>query len=221
MINNLNKKRVVAIGAHPDDIEFGCSGTLMRHRKAGDEITMVVMTNSKSVDGVTGKVIRSNDELFQETKEAADIIGGRLIMLSFEDLRVPFSLESVSDVQRVLEAAKADTVYTHWAGDSNQDHIATYRASVAAARYVKNVYCYEQIPIPRHTENEMKPTYYSDISNEFEDKIKVANCHKSQIDKYAKVGLDVPKNLKTLAMFRGIQANVQYAEAFQVLKSVT
>tara|TARA_R110000823_G_scaffold192681_5_gene324271 strand:- start:3341 stop:4006 length:666 start_codon:yes stop_codon:yes gene_type:complete len=221
MINNSNKKKVVAIGAHPDDIEFGCSGTLMRHLKAGDDVTMVIMTNSQSIDGVSGEVIRSSDELYQETKEAADIIGGRLLMLSFQDLRVPFSLESVSDVQRVLQATNADTVYTHWAGDSNQDHIATYRASVAAARYVKNIYCYEQIPIPRHTENEMKPTYYSDITEEFEDKIKVAKCHKSQIEKYAMVGLDVPKNLKTLAMFRGIQANVEYAEAFQVLKSVS
>ena len=193
----------------------------MRHLKAGDDVTMVIMTNSQSIDGVSGEVIRSSDELYQETKEAADIIGGRLLMLSFQDLRVPFSLESVSDVQRVLQATNADTVYTHWAGDSNQDHIATYRASVAAARYVKNIYCYEQIPIPRHTENEMKPTYYSDITEEFEDKIKVAKCHKSQIEKYAMVGLDVPKNLKTLAMFRGIQANVEYAEAFQVLKSVS
>ena len=55
------KKRVMAIGAHPDDIEFGCGGTLYKHKQNGDNIVMVVMTNTKSVNGVTGKSLRTKE----------------------------------------------------------------------------------------------------------------------------------------------------------------
>ena len=54
---------VMAIGAHPDDIEFGCSGTLMRHVSANDNVVYVCMTSTQSVDATTGKTIRTEDEL--------------------------------------------------------------------------------------------------------------------------------------------------------------
>ena len=133
MIFHETKKNVMAVGAHPDDIEFGCSGTLMRHVQAGDDVTIVVMTNSQSVDGVTGKVIRTDAQLYEETGNAADIIGAELVVLSYTDLYIPFSLDSVSEIERYIKRDQIDTLYTHWAGDSNQDHIATYKASIAAA----------------------------------------------------------------------------------------
>lgn len=91
---------------------------------------------------------------------------------------------------------------------------------MAAARYVPNVFCYEQIPVPRQSANQMTTNYYIDITDTFEDKIKASECHQSQIVKYSKAGFDVPDNLKTLARFRGIQARCKYAEAFQVIKQV-
>ena len=91
---------------------------------------------------------------------------------------------------------------------------------MAAARYVKNIYCYEQIPIPRHTDNPMRVNTYTDISDSFDDKIKAAECHQSQFKKYKAAGFDVTENLTTLAKFRGIQANCKYAEGFQVIKQV-
>ena len=54
------KNRIMAIGAHPDDIEFGCGGTLLKHKLNGDFIVYVCMTNTESVDGTTNTVIRSD-----------------------------------------------------------------------------------------------------------------------------------------------------------------
>ena len=221
MIFSHKRQNVLAIGAHPDDVEFGCSGTLIRHSHSGDNVTVLVMTNSASVDGTTGMTIRTHDQLNKETNEAAERMEADLRFLDFRDLHVPFSFDSVSGIEKIIKELNVDIMYTHWAGDSNQDHIATYKASVAAARYVKNVFCYEQIPIPRHTENEMKPTMYSDITREFEGKLLVAKSHDSQLKKYAAAGFNVLENLETLAKFRGIQAGVEYAEAFQVIKTVT
>ena len=143
-----------------------------------------------------------------------------LEFLDFKDLHVPFSFKSVSNLDKIIQKYNVDTIYTHWAGDSNQDHIATFKSTMAAARYVRNVYCYEQIPIPRLSENEMKINYYIDISDYMEDKIEVAKCHESQIKKYKKVGFDIPSRLRVLAEFRGIQANCKYAEGFHIIKKV-
>jgi N-acetylglucosamine malate deacetylase 1 len=212
---------IMAIGAHPDDIEFGCSGTLMRHINVGDNVVYVCMTNTESKSGTTGDVLRTNDELFDEVRCATDKMGIKITeFLDFKDLHVPFSFDSVSTLDRLIQKYKIDTIYTHWAGDSNQDHISTYKSTMAAARYVRNVYCYEQIPIPRLTENEMTINYYVDISDYMKDKIQVAECHKSQIKKYKKIGFNVPNRLRVLAEFRGIQANCKYAEGFHLIKGV-
>ena len=212
---------VMAIGAHPDDIEFGCGGTFIKHKDKGHTVIYVCMTDTESVDATKGKVIRSESQLKSETQCAADILGvDNIFYLPFKDLHVPFSFESVSALETLIKQYNIDTIYTHWSGDSNQDHIATFKTTMAAARDVRNVYCYEQIPIPRHTDNPMRINSYTDISDSFDDKIKAAECHQSQFKKYKEAGFDVTENLTTLAKFRGIQANCQYAESFQVIKQV-
>lgn len=214
-------KKVMAIGAHPDDIEFGCGGTLMRHVKAGDDVVYVCMTNTESKSGTTGDVLRTHNQLLEEVKCATDKLGvSNLEFLDFKDLHVPFSFKSVSELDKIIQRYKVDTIYTHWAGDSNQDHIATFKSTMAAARYVRNVYCYEQIPIPRQSENPMNINYFVDIDTTFDQKIVSAECHKSQFEKYKQVGFDVSKNLKLMAQYRGIQANCKYAEGFHIIKKV-
>ena len=212
---------VMAIGAHPDDIEFGCGGTLMRHVKAGDDVVYVCMTNTESKSGTTGDVLRTHNQLLEEVKCATDKLGiNNLKFLDFKDLHVPFSFKSVSELDKIIQKYDVDTIYTHWAGDSNQDHIATFKSTMAAARYVRNVYCYEQIPIPRQSENPMNINYFVDIDTTFDQKIVSAECHKSQFEKYKQVGFDVSKNLKLMAQYRGIQANCEYAEGFHIIKKV-
>ena len=214
-------KHVMAIGAHPDDIEFGCGGTLLKHKKRGDKVIYVCMTGTQSIDKTTNKIIRSHEQLTSETECAVGILGvDEIHYLPFTDLTLPFSLESVSELEKLIKQYEIDTIYTHWAGDSNQDHINTFKTTMAAARYIPNVYCYEQIPIPRLTENLININYYVNIDNTFHDKIKAAKCHKSQFDKYKKVGFDVGKNLKRMAEYRGIQANCKYAEGFHIIKKV-
>ena len=214
-------KHVMAVGAHPDDIEFGCGGTLLKHKKRGDKVIYVCMTDTQSVDKTTNKVIRSHKQLKDETQCAADALGvDEIHYLPFEDLNVPFSIESVSELEKLIKKYEIDTIYTHWTGDSNQDHIATFKATRAAARYVPNVYCYEQIPIPRLSENLMSINYYVNIDTTFDQKIVAAECHKSQVKKYKEVGFDVTENLTTLAKYRGIQACCKYAEGFQIIKKV-
>lgn len=214
-------KSVMAIGAHPDDIEFGCSGTLLKHKRAGDFVVYVCMTHTESNDGVNEKVIRSEEDLVSETAKSTKILGvDDMRFLPFKDLEVPFSFDSVCALEKLISNYNVDTIYTHWAGDSNQDHIATFKTTMAAARYVKNVYCYEQIPILRLSENPMQVNYYVDITDHMQKKLSASIAHESQIKKYTLKGFNVEENLITLAMYRGIQAGCKYAEAFTVIKHV-
>jgi N-acetylglucosamine malate deacetylase 1 len=213
-------KHVMAVGAHPDDIEFGCGGSLYKHKLQGDSIVMVIMTNTESISGVTGENLRTVDELYTETKKTTDILDCDLEFLPFTDLHVPFNFESVSQLEKLMIDYQVDTIYTHWGGDTNQDHIATLQTTMASARLLPNVLCYEQLPVPRITNVYPTANYYIDVTDTFDYKIEICKHHDSQIKKYSKQGFDVIDGLKVLARYRGNQIGVKYAEAFDVLKMV-
>ena len=213
-------KNVLAIGAHPDDIEFGCFGTLKKHKDQGDNVTLLVMTQSDVKDAHTGKVTRDSIISQKEASSAAEILGADLILGPFQDTKVPFDSKSVKFIENIVKEKNINWVYTHWAGDTHQDHINTLNATMAAARLVKNVLCYEQVPLPRMSTTHPVANYYVDITDTIDFKLIGCNRHKSQIDKFKEHGFDMLGNVETLAKFRGNQCGLKYAEAFNILKLV-
>ena len=211
---------ILAIGAHPDDIEFVCFGTLKKHTNDGDNVTMVVMTQSDVKDAHTQEVTRDSSQSIIEAKLAADVIGAELILGPFQDTKVPFDNQSVAFLEKIIKERNIDIIYTHWGGDTHQDHINTLSATMAAGRLVKNVLCYEQVPLPRITTTYPVANYYVDITESFDYKLQGCLKHRSQIEKFKCHGFDMISNLETLAKFRGSQSGVKYAEAFNVLKIV-
>lgn len=212
-----HKKKVIAIGAHPDDVEIGCAGTLARHIDEGDDVTILHMTNTGYSNRITGEILRTPVQSRREAERAAKILGCDLIMLDFEEQKVPFDAYSVALVNSILDEREVDVVYTSWRGDSHQDHIATFKTVMAAARHIDNVYLYEQIPQPRTNELHVEPTYFVDITKYFEIKVKTIEAHESQVKKY---GDSVMDGVKSLARLRGVQCKRKYAEAFEVIKEV-
>ena len=211
---------VLAIGAHPDDVEFGCFGTLKKHINSGDKVTICLMSNSTVKDASTGKKTRTRENSIIEAQKSANFIGANLVMLDFQDTKIPFNNATVSKIEKLISKYKVDTVYTHWGGDTHQDHINTLNSTLAASRMVNNVFCYEQVPLPRVCMSYPVANYYVNITDSIENKIKACNYHKSQVNKYFSMGIDILDNIKTLAKYRGNQSNVMYAEAFNVLKIV-
>tara|TARA_Y100001963_G_C6791507_1_gene455704 strand:+ start:2177 stop:2827 length:651 start_codon:yes stop_codon:yes gene_type:complete len=213
-------KNVLAIGAHPDDIEFGCFGTLKKHKDQGDNVNLLVMTQSDVKDAHTGKLTRNSDISKDEAITAAKLLNAELILGPFQDTKVPFDSESIKFIENIIKEKKINWIYTHWAGDTHQDHINTLKTTMAAARLVKNVLCYEQVPLPRITTTYPVANYYVDITDTMDFKLIGCNQHRSQIDKFKEQGFDMLDNVKTLAKFRGNQCGLKYAEAFNVLKLV-
>ncbi len=112
---------VLAIGAHFDDLELGCSGTLIKHVQNGDKVTMLVITDSAYANP-SGHEIRSIEVARREGEEAASIIGAELICLDYKTFNVPFDDELGRKILNYIETLKIDVVYSHWVYDIHRGH---------------------------------------------------------------------------------------------------
>ena len=196
---------ILAFGAHPDDIEIGAGGTLSKYSGQGNNIMGVVATLPQD------KEVRRT-----ESEVAAKILGIRINLLdiSFNDLF--FSREFARRIDEVLGEYSPDVIFTHWNGDSHQDHNALTAGVIAAARANKcSVYMYEQTLPGGIVSTSFNAQMYIDISYTMDKKINSILAHKSQHEKNGDWWLH---GIRGRAMFRGSQINTSYAEAFQVVK---
>jgi LmbE family N-acetylglucosaminyl deacetylase len=196
---------VLAIGAHPDDIELGCAGALLRHVAAGDSVTFLVMTTGER--GPQDSVSR-----VLEQEAAAARIGADLIWGGFPDGAIPHSRETVTFIDSVIAATGADVLYTHGQHDSHQDHVSTALCSLSAARRLNRVLCYQS---PSATA--FNPVVYVDVEESIDDKIGALSCHRSQVERCELVDLEA---VEAGARFWGHQARMRFAEAFEVPRFV-
>lgn len=117
---------VLAIGAHPDDVEIGVGGLLAAHRAAGDKV--VILTLSRGARG--GEV----DSREHESLAAAEILGARLFLEDLEDTRISDVDPTVGIIERVVAEVSPTVVYTHSVHDRHQDHRAVHQAASVATR---------------------------------------------------------------------------------------
>ncbi|NQV03227.1 MAG: PIG-L family deacetylase [Bacteroidia bacterium] len=208
---------VLAIGAHPDDVEFGCAGTLARHVHEGDQVTILHMSASDAMN-LDNEVVPAGEIRRKEAKEAARIIGADVVILDFLDQLVPFDRESIFAIERVINARKIDIIYSHWNGDSHQDHLNTLKSVFAAARHVDKILLFEQVPFPRVGKIFSEVNYFVDITDFYEIKELASLAHESQV--VGRYQNKIMKGMRSLAEFRGSQSECKYAEAFESVRQI-
>ena len=218
--------KVMAISAHPDDIEINCAGTLARFREKGDDVVMCNLCN-----GNLGHVAIMPDELRNirsaESKKSAALLGAEHISMDIDDL----SLYAENGEQReklteLIRYVKPDVIITHTPEDYMADHVAVSKL-VFAATFCASLPHYkmskEQIadicPVFYFYNLggfKFEPTEYVDISKFIELKIEMLNCHQSQV-RWMKEhdGIDFPDTVRTFSKMRGMQCGVGYAEGFR------
>lgn len=198
--------RVLALGAHPDDVEFGCGGTLVKLSELGAEVFLWIATFGEV--GVDHEVRR------REAEKSAELIGAKIIWGEYPDTLVPHSKEIISRLDGIISEIKPDIIFVHYFEDTHQDHVNLSLSTITATRYLKNVLFYE---VPTTSTN-FKPGIFVDIKNVLERKLELLKKHTSQVDK-VKIGqLDILEVARSTANFRGIQARVEYAEGFQAYR---
>lgn len=206
---------ILAIGAHFDDIELGCGGTLLKHMAEGDEVYMLVVTGSGYKD-YNGKVIREDNVALEEGKKAVSILGitpDHLILGGFETQRVSYSVELIEKINEIIDKFKIDTVYTHWIHDVHQDHSAVGRTTLNAARHVPRILMYRSNWYA--TPASFRDHFMVDISSYIEIKIKAIRAHETEYKKFGEKWIEFVKHQNRNS---GIEMETEYAEAFEIVR---
>ncbi|MFK7821412.1 MAG: PIG-L deacetylase family protein [Planctomycetaceae bacterium] len=227
--------RIVAIHAHPDDIEFQCAGTLALLAERGHQISIATMTPG---DGGSDEL--SSDEIAEvrrgEGAAAAALIGADYSCLEFRDLSIVFDNQSRQRVTEFVRKKSPDVVVTAPPIDYMADHEVTSRlvrdacfnASVPnyktkqwdpapSLQRVPHLYYVDPIAGVDYFGNPIEPGFVVDISTTFETRQEMLACHASQrewlrrqhdIDEYMDAGA-------RWAEKRGQEIGVPYGEAFR------
>jgi LmbE family N-acetylglucosaminyl deacetylase len=147
-----------------------------------------------------------------EQQDAADIMGAELHWGGFDDAAIPDSRSTVDVIQDVMAVVRPDVIYSHTPNDSHQDHRATALATLAAARRSSRVLQYEAPSSLGFT-----PALYIDIRGSLEGKLTALRAHVSQVLRNGLVDLEA---IEAQARYRGFQARIRVAEAFEVERFV-
>jgi LmbE family N-acetylglucosaminyl deacetylase len=217
--------RVLAFGAHPDDLEILCAGTLAKYAQRGDSVTLAVATN-----GEVGSAVLPKHEIAEirrhEAQAAANVIGAALVWMDFPDEFLFSTPESRLRFLDVVRLARPDVVFTHAPTDYHPDHRATGQMvwDIRVMTTVPNIATPhppgDKIPEIFYMDTvagiDFQPEQYVDISDTFHLKQEMLACHKSQAtwleNQYQMSYLDF---IEYISRYRGLQCGVRYAECFR------
>lgn len=224
---------ILAIGAHPDDIETSCGGTLAKFVKQGHKVFTATATN-----GNVGSATLPMEEIAairkEEARRAAAHIGAEYICLDYDDEMFFEDREARLAFINLVRYCKADVILTHNPEDYNPDHELTSKivndiaVMIPVAKIKTPSPVYDKIPIIAYFEPVnglgFVPTEYVDISDVIEIKMAMCREHKSQVswmqdnyqDALGKKEKDFFDDYYTIARYRGIQCGVEYAEGFRM-----
>lgn len=211
-LNSASQEKVLFIGAHPDDIELGCGGSLLKYIEKGDDVYVVLL--SKGEKGVGGKTEKRADVTVRIFTENG-IQRKNISVLNIPDTKFAHHREKIfKSVEDICIKYGITKAYTHTNKEYHQDHIVVHEESLRAARNVPSILAYES---NAHTYPTFSPVYFQDISAYIDRKLKLIQSHQSQKEKkYCS-----SENILANAKFRGYQSRTsKYAEAFEIIRLV-
>ena len=198
--------KILAIGAHPDDIELGCGGLLIKAAREGHEVHMYSLTR--------GAASGDPDQRSKELMQSAKFIGAKNLWIdNFDDSKLVVGSDLINHIEFFINKVDPELIITHAHGDVHHDHRAIAQSTIEAGRFVSNILSYE-IPLTKN----FSPQVFFDITDVVDDKVELVKIFWSQ---HSKLYLHA-NGIKGLADYRALQSRlnstVNYVEAFEVLK---
>jgi LmbE family N-acetylglucosaminyl deacetylase/ActR/RegA family two-component response regulator len=208
---NRSGANVLFIGAHPDDIELGCGGTLIKHIRSGDNVYAMIFTNGEKGMAETAKIDRQQESLKALTLAGANPLN--IYFLQFPDTELwQVRQEVMNNITKFCETFQIQLIYTHSNKAQHQDHVTVFEETMRAARKAWGIMAYESHGA---TNPSFSPNLFVDITDVIPEKMAMLNCHQSQISKNS---LKI-ESVIALAQFRSSQSEeFHYAEAFEIIK---
>jgi LmbE family N-acetylglucosaminyl deacetylase/ActR/RegA family two-component response regulator len=194
---------VLAIGAHPDDVEIGAGGTLIAHRRIGHDVTVLTLSRGGR-GGAAGRRA-------EESETAARILGAELYLEDLEDSRISEGDPTIGIVSAVVDSVRPTVIYTHSIQDVHQDHRNTHHAAMVAAREVGRILCFQS---PSATVD-FRPTRFVSIDQQLERKLQAIGAFSAQAAARAYLEPDL---IQSTARYWSRFGEGRYAEAFEVIR---
>lgn len=205
-------KNILAVGAHPDDVELGCLGTLLKFAAQGANFDIVVTRN----DNVPRpSVRRDRDKMIAEYSASEQIIGKKFNFLSnpIDATGRPileYNSAMVEQLDTFLSNKDYDLIITHSPGDHHQDHVNTFKlVNSSLRRYQGELWCWESGPYANRNK-EFVPHIFVDITDYIDTKIAAIQCYDSYFSE------TLLHNIKGQAAFRAQMLGTKFAEAFEL-----
>lgn len=197
-------RRILAIGAHPDDLELAVGGTLARLADSGHEIHAMVMT--------AGKVGGDPQVRREEAKSGAKFLGVRNVdVYDFTDTDLVSDMnQMIQAIERKIRSFNPDIIFTHSKHDQHQDHHAVHMATIRAGRRHPAILCFESPSVTL----DFSPKVFVDIDDYVGVKSSAVVIHENQSGK----PYMTEERVTGMAHFRGDQAKMTYAEAFEPVR---
>lgn len=195
---------ILALGAHPDDIEIACGGSIAKLCDSGHTIVGLIASG--------GECGGNSSSRRREAMKGAEFLGiNKIEIMDFPDTRLDnFVLEISKQIETVVNELKPDIVFTHSMHDIHQDHRAVHYATVRACRNMSTILCYESPSINQY----FQPNVFVNIEQYIDIKIEGIREHEDQNKKsYVQ-----PEQVYGKAIFRGTQAKLKQAEGFEAIR---
>ena len=221
--------KILALGAHPDDVEFLCSGTLFKYHQQGHKIFVALTTSGN----VGSNQYDSREEIAAireaEQLEGASLLDAEVRFLRFDDEGLLDTPESRRSVINAIRWADPDVIFTNYPQDPSTDHAMTGQlVSRVMLSLPGKLIPADEPPVTKRPSLfywdtaggiGFLPEVYVDISDFMDRKLEALSRHKSQISWMALFGdEELLEHCQTLARFRGIQAGCKYAEGFRAFR---
>lgn len=217
----------IFISAHPDDETIGCGGTILKEKSKGNQVAWLNVTNVFEDQGFSKERVKSRA---QEIERVASLYAfDSVFQLNFPTTTLDTTVlpRLIQEVGKVFAEFQPNHVYVTNRSDAHSDHRYVFDAVAACSKsfrypYIKRLLMYECISetefAPALPERVFLPNHFVDVSPFMEHKLEIMRVYASELGSHPFPRSE--QNLRALATFRGAIAGVQYAEAFQLLKSI-
>lgn len=202
---------VLVLGAHPDDVELMCGGTIAKWIAGGCRVHVLTFTDGRWV-GADGTQQRSSEQAIEEELAAARVIGYTVENLREPTMELNYEDRLVVEVLKRLHDHDVDTILCPWEDDLHHDHEIVARVGVAASKRVPRVLHGQ---IASHLRTIFVPNIFVDITDSWQKKIEALKCYRSE---WERTDGQWEAAQEQITGYYGQLAGVARAEGFMVRK---
>ena len=217
-------KKVLVIAVHPDDETLGCGGSLLKHKKLGDEVNWLIITKANQKITSIPNITEIQQGYIQEVASNYSFDNWKQLDFLTTELDKYSISEVVSAISSYINEVKPDIIYLNHYSDIHSDHRVVFESVMSCTKnfrypFIKKILLFETLSetefAPAITTNTFTPNLFNDITPFMDEKLEIMKMFTTE-----QMEEPLPRSLssiRALGRYRGSRIGVEYAEAFMLL----